>query len=64
MSAIFLLIFYNIFLNFQNKNKTYQLGKFIKKFFYMDHFKILYWICYNIASVLCFGFLAMTYEAS
>ena len=27
--------------------------------FYVDHFKNLYWICYNIASVLCFGFLAL-----
>ena len=23
----------------------------------MDHFQSLYWICYNIASVLCFGVL-------
>ena len=23
----------------------------------MDHFKSLYWVCYNITSVLCFGFL-------
>ena len=28
---------------------------FLKFFFYVDHFKSLYWICYNIASVLCFG---------
>ena len=27
-------------------------------FFNVDHFKSLYWIYYNIASVLCFGFLA------
>ena len=25
-------------------------------FFNVDHFKIVYWICYNIASVLCFPF--------
>ena len=25
----------------------------------MDHFLSLYWICYNIVSVLCFGFLAL-----
>ena len=24
----------------------------------MDHFKSVYWICYNTASVLCFSFLA------
>ena len=28
----------------------------IFKIFLFDHFQILYWICYNIASVLCFGF--------
>ena len=27
----------------------------IFKIFLFDHFQILYWICYNIASVLCFG---------
>ena len=27
-------------------------------FFDVDHFKNLYLICFNIASVLCFGFLA------
>ena len=27
--------------------------------FIVDYFKNLYWICSNIASVLCFGFLAM-----
>ena len=26
--------------------------------FNVDPFKSLYWICYNIAPVLCFGFLA------
>ena len=32
---------------------------FKRFFFFVDHFlKSLYWICYNIASVLCFGFLA------
>ena len=28
----------------------------LKIFFDMDHFLSLYWICYNNASVLCFGF--------
>ena len=27
-------------------------------FFNVDHFKNLYWVCYNIASISCFGFLA------
>ena len=30
-----------------------------KIFFNVDHYKILYWICYNIVSVLHFDFLAM-----
>ena len=31
-----------------------------KDFFFLnvDHFKSLFWICYNIASVVCFGVLA------
>ena len=31
-----------------------------KDFFFLnvDHFKSLFWICYNIASVMCFGVLA------
>ena len=29
---------------------------FSRRFFDVDHFKSLYWICYNIASVLCFGY--------
>ena len=29
-----------------------------KDFFDVGHFKSLYWICYSIASVLCFGFFA------
>ena len=34
---------------------------FFKIFFFFDadHFKSLYLICYNIVSVLCFGFLAV-----
>ena len=28
-----------------------------KVFFNMDHFQSLCWICYNITSILCFGFL-------
>ena len=35
-----------------------------KLFFTVDHFKSLYWICYNIASVLCFGFLATRHVRS
>ena len=31
---------------------------FLRLFFNMDHFRSLYWICSNTASVLCFGFLA------
>ena len=31
---------------------------FFLKFFDVDHFKSLYWICYNISSALWFGFLA------
>ena len=36
------------------------------RFFYEDHFLSLYWICYNIVSVLCFVlfFLAWRYVAS
>ena len=30
---------------------------FLKIFFDVDHFKSLYWICYHIVSVLCFGCL-------
>ena len=33
-------------------------------FFNVDHFKSLYWICYNIASVLCFVSLAMRHVGS
>ena len=29
---------------------------FSPRIFDMEHFKSLYWICYNIASILCFGF--------
>ena len=32
------------------------LYSIFKVFFYMDHFKWLYWICSNIVSALCFGF--------
>ena len=46
--------FYYVFLN----ELRYPFYFFFKDFFDVDHFKSLYWICYNIASVLCFGFLA------
>ena len=32
-----------------------QYSLFLKSFCDVDHFKSLYWICYNIASALCFG---------
>ena len=32
--------------------------KLFFSFFNVDHLKTLHWICYNIDSVLCFGFLA------
>ena len=32
------------------------LFSFFKDFFDVDHFLSLYWICYNTAPVLCFGF--------
>ena len=31
---------------------------FFNIFFFVDCFLSLYWICYNLVSVLCFGFLA------
>ena len=37
---------------------------FLKIFFNVDHFKSRYWICYNIASVVCFGFLALRHVGS
>ena len=33
-------------------------------FFDVDHFLSLYWICYNIVSVLCFAFLVMRHVES
>ena len=38
--------------------QAYHLKKnfFFSFFFDVDHFKTLYWTCYNTASVLCFGF--------
>ena len=35
-----------------------------KIIFDVDHFLSLYWICYNIVSVFCFGFPAMRHVAS
>jgi hypothetical protein len=42
------------------------IGNFFEKkgFFNVDHFKSLYGICYNIASVLCYGFLASRHVGS
>ena len=31
-------------------------GKPLLRFFDVDHFKTLHWVCYNIASALCLGF--------
>ena len=28
---------------------------FLKEFFHVDHLKNLYWICYNVPSILCFA---------
>jgi len=49
-----------------------QIWSFLCIFFLMSEnifilpsfFKNLYWICYNIASVLCFGFLATRHVGS
>ena len=42
-----------------------QFILFFKHFFFsVEHFKSLYWICYNTASVLCFGFLNSKYMGS
>ena len=41
-----------------------ELGTSFLFFLDMDYFKSLYWICYSIASVLCFGFLASRRVAS
>ena len=44
------------------------LGYFLKDFFYVDFFFFfffsLYGICYNTASVLCFGFLVTRHIGS
>ena len=39
-------------------SSTSQLLWTFKIFFNADHFKSLYWIGYNIVSILCFGFFA------
>ena len=55
-------------LNRMTRNSSGVLKSFffflIKISFDMDHLKSLYWICYNIASVPCFGFLAVRDEGS
>ena len=40
-----------------NKTLFFSPVFFFFFLFDVDHFKSLYWICYNIAPVLCFGFL-------
>ena len=36
---------------------TQFFSVFLFRFFFdMDHFESYYWICYSIASILCFGF--------
>ena len=37
---------------------------FLRCFLNTDHFLSLYWICYNIASVFCFGFLVPRHVGS
>ena len=50
----------SIYLRFCFSGLTFSFVFFFKDFFYMDQFfKSLYWVCYDIASVLCFGFLAV-----
>ena len=43
----------NLIYKWHGPVKLYML--LFLRFFWFDHFQILYWICYNIASVLCFG---------
>ena len=38
--------------------------KMFLDFFDVDHFWSLYWICHNIASILCFVFLAAKHMGS
>ena len=51
-------------------SKHPSLGKGFFFFFYysiffdVDHFKTLYWIYFNVVSVLCFGFLAVRHVGS
>ena len=52
----------NFYFNFLKK--FFDVVFFLKLFFDVDHFKSLYMICYNIASLLCFGFLAMSSTGS
>ena len=46
------------------ESKSWPNLTLIFRFFDMDHFKSLYWICYNIASVLGFGFWATGHVGS
>ena len=57
---------FRLLYNIEQSSLCYTIGpcwlsilfSFFKSLFDVDHFLSLYWIRYNIASVLCFGFLA------
>ena len=55
-------------MTWQGNKKLVQRKQFFKLFFKdflnVGHFFSLYWICYNIAFALCFGFLAARHVAS
>ena len=47
-------------LHSEAKTRNIQFTIFLKDLFGVDHFfKSLYWMCSNIASVLCFGFFGL-----
>ena len=53
----------HLFSRYQNLKPPYLFGccclwKIFFFFFYVDQFKSFSWICYNIASAVCFGVLA------
>ena len=50
----------------EHVNHVHLIFYFFKDFFFfdVDYFKSLYWLCYNIAPVLCFGFLATRHVRS
>ena len=48
-----------IFFSFISHISFIKMFSFFKIFFWCGSFLSLYWICYNTASVLCFGFLVI-----